>query len=36
MIEVIAFDYGGVIAEFIGPEITQQMSHLLGAPVQRV
>ncbi|TVQ21680.1 MAG: HAD family phosphatase [Spirochaetaceae bacterium] len=31
-VEVIAFDYGGVIAEFISPEITQQMSHVVGAP----
>ncbi len=35
MIEVIAFDYGGVIAEFISPEVTQQMSHVFGASHER-
>ncbi len=31
MIDLIAFDYGGVIAEFIGPEVTHQMSRVAGA-----
>lgn len=35
MIKLIAFDYGGVIAEFISAEITQQMSHVVGASHER-